>query len=357
MAQPSPPRSPSPLSWLEQPWVWLSAMGLGLLLLFGGLWLYQPRKSFSVDQSGGSEADRLSTDTLAIAAEIDNLDVLLKELGKNSRTAQRQTSFRDNAPTLDLSDPATESTFPSLIPELSSVTAGSLLLSPEDNAPALASGFLGLDARSPSPAVPLNLATASLPSITLADPGSDSAPDLDPPTGSPFATPQSFLSPLPETGLTTAGAAAPPAPKLGTAAIANPYGNSYPTGSYPTGSYPTSPYPTSPQIPQPPAGLAQPYPAPLTPTLNRGLVPPLPNPSGLSRNTPGAYPGTTAPTYPGTLPGSVPGQESIQPGFPGLNPSNPNNPSNPSNLNTPVTTPLVPGQPIGNGQINTFANP
>jgi len=365
--------------------------------LFVGLWLNDPRQVWRLEDPLGELEARnggLSPEALAIAAEMGELDPLMKELQRNTQSIQDRSpsSTPDAFPTLDLL-----TTPPSQADRASSglgtsanapgnALGGSGVLLGASQGPVM--GFVGLDARSDS-ALILSLGAgesgeAGSPGNAGSDPGlaGNGGTPTSSGAGNPGAGANAALGPIvpivPNPATLPPGVSFPASPNLGANGLGLPPGRSP--------AAPLTPNPTGNNslVPNPASGLGNTGGAGLNGNVG-SVMPGTVIPGAI---TPGAItPGNMGSTPTGGMVANpnlvgLPGgagfdprsQTSIRPGFPGssgnlgtgnlgtgnlgtgnLGTGNLNSLS--PSLTPPVAPFSVPGQTIGNGQIRTFANP
>ena len=347
-----------------RPLFWMPALGVGFVVFFIAVWIYEPSQILNLGVDDDSEGavntealQRLSPEEWSFAADIDDLDVLLNEIDSHSNSSSIPSALdsqnQDTAQTASktgLTDTPSDSEAPA--PVLSLLNPSSLLIGSPSSSQ---TGFLGLNAFSPTND------TRSLESAT----GSRTLTNTNNTTSSQASASQNFSGSLeqalarfesqnssqPQHLFGTSQNAFPSPALYNEANIAETTSSRASSDrSASTQSTPINPFSSS--------SVANPAnPVPLSPATPSSLVP----------ITPASAPLTPSPVLfqaPNSLSpqNSLPSLQSIQPGLPIVPQAQQLLPSAAPLPQTGLAAPFSipnqpPGQYIGNGQINTFSNP
>lgn len=381
-SQPSPPQSEENQTWLSilmQPLFWMPALGVGLVLFFIAAWIYQPDRTlrFGIGENGettqgsvNAEADgRLTPEQWSFAADIDDLDVLLEQIEQTPGTQTPGSPLNlqnPEVPQLDL---------PSAFADVGAENALNIpTLFQTPQATPANSGFLGVDAVNSNgggdSSGTLNGSTQSLVNSNVGNSAGNSVNGslqnsqvmnplqqaLD-----RFEAENTAASALPNVGIVQSTVQTPQQfAQPGTLPQTSPVQNGLGTNALPPATNSVAfPSQVSASTSGVNSGVATPTTIPTIPTAGNQTST-IPTQSATQPGVLPVVPAASSFAIPAGAANStviIPGLESIQPAFPIVPQSQqflPEQPVQPAPFSAPRQ---IPGQSVGNGEINTFSNP
>jgi len=327
------------LDWIQKPTVWVPGFAALLALVFITEWVVHPEPEITATNTIVNEEARtkLTPEQSALASEIDDLDVLLKQLDneanaellkKPQKKAEPDSTTTVDLPTFKINAPVLGVPGEARAPGETNFERSSVLRN-------FFSSRNGATEETGTASDPVSAAV-----VSASDNGTLSL-SLQQPAAAPlFGTPQSIGLPtvLPPSGsnrpVSSDRTLTAPVPAASAPYLTTPNTTGY--GSYP--------YPSSGTVGNPgtPPGSAY-----YSPTYNPATAP-YAGGSGVSGS---GVPGVSTGNLPNNLPSG-----SVVPVSPYALDSSFSNPLAPPAIPAPDSR-LAPGQYAGNGEINTFANP